>query len=397
MKQFEKQIVGLPKIVEWCKKCTISNQRPRLHFDKDGICSACNNVDYKNSIDWDKRESELIKLLDLHRSDNGNWDVIVPSSGGKDSGYVAHLLKYKYNMNPLLVTWSPLKYTQIGIENFNNLNNSGFQNIKCSQNGILNSKLSRLCLEEFGDAFHTFVLGQTYFPIHMALKFNIKLIFYGENGELEYAGDPERKDKPYNDFLKDEKWVRGYLKGTPINELVEYGLKNKNYMKDLKISKSDLTFYNPPDKNEMISKNISKQYFMNYYLKWQPQENYYYCAQNTGLLPNPERSEGTYSKYASLDDRFDGFHYYMRYIKLGLGRCVEDTAHEIRDGHITRQEGLDLMKKYEGEFPKKYFKEFLEYLDINEKTFEDIVDSWRLDHIWEKKNNEWVMIKPIWK
>ena len=397
MKQFEKQIIGLPKIVEWCKKCTISNQRPRLHFDKDGICSACNNVDYKNSIDWDKRESELIKLLDLHRSDNGNWDVIVPSSGGKDSGYVAHLLKYKYNMNPLLVTWSPLKYTQIGIENFNNLNNSGFQNIKCSQNGILNSKLSRLCLEEFGDAFHTFVLGQTYFPIHMALKFNIKLIFYGENGELEYAGDPERKDKPYNDFLKDEKWVRGYLKGTPINELVEYGLKNKNYMKDLKISKSDLTFYNPPDKNEMISKNISKQYFMNYYLKWQPQENYYYCAQNTGLLPNPERSEGTYSKYASLDDKFDGFHYYMRYIKLGLGRCAEDTAHEIRDGHITRQEGLDLMKKYEGEFPKKYFKEFLEYLDINEKTFEDIVDSWRLDHIWEKKNNERVMIKPIWK
>ena len=397
MKQFEKQIIGLPKIVEWCKRCTISNQRPRLHFDKNGICSACNNANYKNSIDWDKRESELIKLLDLHRSDNGSWDVIVPSSGGKDSGYVAHLLKYKYNMNPLLVTWSPLKYTHIGIENFNNLNNSGFQNIKCSQNGILNSKLSRLCLEEFGDAFHTFVLGQTYFPIHMALKFNIKLIFYGENGELEYAGDPERKDKPYNDFLKDEKWIKGYLKGTPINELVEYGLKNKSYMKDLKISKSDLTFYNPPDKNEMISKNISKQYFMNYYLKWQPQENYYYCAQNTGLLPNPERSEGTYSKYASLDDKFDGFHYYMRYIKLGLGRCAEDTAHEIRDGHITRQEGLDLMKKYEGEFPKKYFKEFLQYLDINEKTFEDIVDSWRLDHIWKNINNEWVMIQPIWK
>ena len=397
MKQFEKQIVDLPKIVEWCKKCTISNQRPRLHFDKNGVCSACNNVDYKNSIDWDKRESELIKLLDSHRSDNGNWDVIVPSSGGKDSGYVAHVLKYKYNMNPLLVTWSPLKYTQIGIENFNNLNNIGFQNIKCSQNGIIHSVLSRLCLEEFGDAFHTFVLGQVYFPVHMALKFNIKLIFYGENGELEYAGDPKSKDKPYNDFLKNEKWIKGYLKGTPINELVEYGLKNKNYMKDLKISKSDLAFYNPPDKNEMISKNISKQYFMNYFLKWQPQENYYYCAQNTGLMPNPERSEGTYSKYASLDDKFDGFHYYMRYIKLGLGRCAEDTAHEIRDGHITRQEGLDLMKKYEGEFPKKYFKEFLEYLHIDEKIFKEIVDSWRLDHIWEKKNNEWVMIKPVWK
>ena len=397
MKKFEKQIVNLPKEVKWCKRCTISNQRPRIVFDENDICTACHNVDYKESINWSDREGELLQLLDQHRSKNGEWDVIVPSSGGKDSGYVAHILKHKYQMSPLLITWSPLSYTNIGLENFNNLNDAGFQSIKYSHNGFLNRKLSRLCLEEFGDAFHTFILGQVYFPIHMALKFNIKLIFYGENGELEYAGDPASKDKPYKDLIEDEAWINGYLKGTPINKLVEYGIKNKSYMEGLKCNKSDLKFYNPPNKSEMLEKGISKNYFMNYFLKWDPQENYYYCARNTGLKPNPERSEGTYSKYASLDDKFDGFHYYMRYIKLGLGRCIEDTSHEIRDGLITREEGIDLIKKYDGEFPKKYFNEFLNYLEISENEFWKIVDSWRMEHLWQKINGKWVLKHPIWE
>ena len=395
MKKFEKQILQLPKEVKWCKRCTISNQRPRIEFDKNGICSACKVLDYKDTINWKKREEELLHLLDFNRSKNGNWDVIVPSSGGKDSGYVAHILRYKYKMNPLLVTWSPLKYTDIGLENFNSLNNVGFQNIKYSHNGFLNRKLSRLCLEEFGDAFHTFILGQVYFPIHIALKFNIKLIFYGENGELEYAGDPKSKDKPYKDFLEDKAWINGYLKGTPIEELIQYGVKNKEYMKDFEYTESDLKFYKPPNSDEMKKKGISKSYFMNYFLRWDPQENYYYCAKNTGYKPNLERSEGTYSKYASLDDKFDGFHFYMRYIKLGLGRCIEDSAHEIRDGLITREEGVALVKKYDGEFPKKYFNEFLEYLEISEKEFWKIVDSWRLEHLWKKVNGKWILKNPI--
>ena len=119
MKQsnLEKQIHQIPKEVKWCKKCVISNQRPRIIFDENGICSGCKNNENKKLIDWTKREKELIELLDKHRSKNGDFDVIVPSSGGKDSGYVAHQLKHKYNMNPLTVTWSPLAYTNIGMQN----------------------------------------------------------------------------------------------------------------------------------------------------------------------------------------------------------------------------------------------------------------------------------------
>ena len=99
----ERQIVKIPKKVKWCKRCLISNQRPRILFDEEGVCSACRYNEYKNRINWNKRHEELLKLLDRHRSKNGNWDVIVPSSGGKDSGYVAHQLKYVYGMNPLTV------------------------------------------------------------------------------------------------------------------------------------------------------------------------------------------------------------------------------------------------------------------------------------------------------
>ena len=203
----EKQVLDIPKEVQWCKRCVISNQRPRVNFDKDGICSACNNMFYKNQIKWEERDKELHNLLDEHRSKDGSWDVVVPSSGGKDSGFVAHKLKYEYGMNPLLVTWSPLQYTDIGIQNFRNLCEAGFVNIKCTPNGKIHRKLARLSFEEFGDAFHVFVMGQIYFPIHMALKFGIKLILYGENGEVEYAGDPEAVDKPYMDMIEDENWI----------------------------------------------------------------------------------------------------------------------------------------------------------------------------------------------
>ena len=394
-KKLDKQMALIPQEVKWCKKCVISNQRPRIIFDENGVCSACNNREIRKNIDWNKRDVELRQLLDQYRSDSGSWDVIVPSSGGKDSCYVAHKLKHEYGMNPLLVTWSPLKYTEIGLQNFNALCDAGFTAIRCTPDGEIHRKLARLCLEEFGDAFHVFVLGQVYYPIHMALKFDVNLIFYGENGEVEYAGDPTFVDQPYRDLLNDEAWLKGYMKGTTIDELIAYGKETKDYMKDFEPAKYDLSFYRPPKVEEMKRKKISKLHFFGYYKKWIPQENFYYAAEHTGFKPNPDRTEGTYSKYASLDDKMDGFHYYMRYIKFGLGRCMEDAAHEIRDGHISREEGIALMKKFEGEFPGKYFSEFLDYLGISDTEFWAIVDDWRSEHLWIKKDEQWFLKKPI--
>ena len=386
----EKQINKIPKKVLWCKKCLISNQRPRIIFDKKGVCSACKHSEYKNQINWKKRNDELMRLLDKYRNNNGYWDVIVPSSGGKDSGYVAHQLKYKYGMNPLTVTWSPLSYTNIGRENLYSKIDSGFSNLLCTPNGIFQRKLARLCFEQLGDAFHVFVLGQVNYPFQIASKLGVKLVFYGENGELEYAGDPKFIDRPYKPA---KEWTNQYFKGVTFNKLIQYGLKN-NYLKEEDFSKSDLIFYNTPTLSELKKNKIEGKYFFSYFKKWIPQENYYYCTENTGFKANLERTEGTYSKYSSLDDKFDGFHYYLRYIKFGLGRCVEEVSHEIRDKHLTREEGLLLVNKYEGEFPKKYYREFLDYLNISDKQFWKVVDSWRAKHIWKKVGNNWKLRFP---
>jgi hypothetical protein len=161
------------------------------------------------------------------------------------------------------------------------------------------------------------------------------------------------------------------------------------------VSESDLVPYMAPS-NESLDANGTEIHFYGYYKKWVPQENYYYCVDNTGFEANPVRNEGTYSKYASLDDKIDGFHYYLAYIKFGLGRCTSDTAHEIRDGHITREEGVALVRKFDGEFPAKYFETFLEYCDITEQYFNEVVDSWRSEHLWEKdQDGKWSLKSTV--
>jgi len=129
--------------------------------------------------------------------------------------------------------------------------------------------------------------------------------------------------------------------------------------------------------------NNTEIHFYGYYKKWMPQENFYYCVENTGFTPNSERTEGTYSKYASLDDRLDGLHYYLAFIKFGIGRATSDAAHEIRDGHITREEGIALVRRFDAEFPRKYFAEACEYMGITEQTAMEIIDGWRSPEVWD--------------
>ena len=269
----ERQVLEIPKEVKWCKRCVVSNQRPRIIFNEDGICSGCINTDYKNNlVDWNAREEELKALLDQHRSSDGSWDVIVPSSGGKDSGYVAHQLRYEYNMNPLTVTWAPLSYTDIGRKNLQSSIDCGLSNLLCTPNGKFQRKLARLCFEELGDAFHVFVLGQVSYPFHIASKLGVKLVFYGENGEAEYAGDPDFADKPYkpsSEFLKQ------HFKGVSFRELLDFGLENKDYLSSNDYAESDLIFYAPPSEEELSRSGILCKHFFSYYKKWTPQENYY--------------------------------------------------------------------------------------------------------------------------
>ena len=246
-------------------------------------------------------------------------------------------------------------------------------------------QLARLSFEEFGDAFHVFVLGQISYAFHIAAKFGIKLVMFGENGEAEYAGDPTVIDRP---LVPASDFQRLYFKGMSLKETVEFGNQNKSYF-DIDPNSEDLSFYEPPSLETLMNAGIEGKHFFGYFKKWVPQWNYYYATEHTGFEANPERTQGTYSKYASLDDRLDGLHYYMKLIKFGFARATDDACHEIRDGHITREEGVALVKRYDAEFPDRYFKDFLQYIDITEDHFWSVVDGFRPEHVWKKEGNDW--------
>ena len=143
-------------------------------------------------------------------------------------------------------------------------------------------------------------------------------------------------------------------------------------------------------------------HWMSYYQRWTPQWNYYYAAEHTGFEAAPDRQEGTYQKYGSIDDRLDGFHWWMAGMKFGICRATYDASHEIRDGHITREEAVALVHKYDHEFPIRYWKEFLDYLDITEKEFWYIADKYRRDLVWERTKSKFSGYSPeaqykLWK
>lgn len=372
----------LPEEIIFCRQCTVSNQRPRISFDPDGICSACRYADYKKKmVDWSVRSKELEILCDKYRSRDGSYDVVVPCSGGKDGSFTAHILKTEYGMHPLTVTWAPHLYTEIGRKNLTAFIDSGFDNVLGTPNGKVHRLMTRLAFLHLGDPFQPFIYGQTNFPLRVAVQNKISLIMYGENGEVEYGGDMKNAFRPTREI---EDHNKHYFSGLPPEFWASHG-----------ISLADLHPYMAPPIEE-IRQNKTEIHFMGYYRKWDPQENFYYCVDNTGFTPNPERSEGTYSKYASLDDKIDGFHYYLGFVKFGIGRATSDSAHEIRDGKITREEGVALVRKFDGEFPRKYFQDFLDYTSLSESDFQAVVDSWRSDHIWRKEGSEWRLKTAVW-
>ena len=240
--------INIDEKVVYCKNCTMSNQRPRIQFNDDGVCSACVYHDYKtNYIDWDKREKELEELCDKHRKEDGSWDVIVPISGGKGGSFIVDFLKEKFGMHPLTVTFAPTIPTEIGQENLFNISYNGFDNILFSLEGITHKKLSKISLEEFGHIFLPFAYGQMNIPLQISVKFNIPFIMFGEKGDLEYGGNLSEWDSPILKISSDT--LNDKINGLP-RPIATSDLSKSNWLPEvLKIE--DLKSYMPPTKNEL--------------------------------------------------------------------------------------------------------------------------------------------------
>lgn len=387
---------GLPGEVKFCSRCVISNQRPSsvvefknrpadkkatIGFDDEGVCSACRYAEIKeHRIDWERRERELVSLCDRYRSRNGSYDCIVPGSGGKDSAFTAHVLKYRYGMNPLTVTWAPHRYTEIGFRNFQSWIDSGLDNHLYTPNGKLHRLLTRLAFENLVHPFQPFIIGQRLIGPRFSALYGIPLVFYGEN-QAEYGNNIEENDRPTMNptFYEESRDLDAlYLGGVSARELIS----------SHQVDARDLNPYLPVD-GARLREVGTQVHYLGYYLKWDPQECYYYASEHTGFQANTERTEGSYSKYSSIDDKIDPLHYYTTLIKFGIGRATYDAAQEIRNGKIDREEGVALVHRYDQEFPAKYFGEILEYMDLSEERFREVIDKARSPHLWEKADGAW--------
>lgn len=394
---------GLPEQVIFCRRCVISNQRPSstvefkntggarkqtIAFDEEGICAACRYADIKETqIDWEARDGELRELCNQYRSKAGNYDCIVPGSGGKDSAFTSHVLKYRYDMHPLTVTWAPHIYTEIGFKNFQKWIHAGFDNILFTPNGKVHRLLTKLAFVNLLHPFQPFIIGQRHIAPKISARHGIPLIFYGEN-QAEYGNNIEENFKPTMNpsFFEAERDLDAIvLGGVPARQLLtSHGL-----------SENDLEPYMPADR-EQLRQVGTVVHYLGYYLKWDPQECYYYATEHTGFSSNDERTEGSYSKYSSIDDRIDPFHYYTTLIKFGIGRATYDAAQEIRNHKITRDEGVRLVKRFDSEFPEKYFKEVLEYMDLSKEQFWQLVDDARSPHLWRRDGDTWSLRHAVY-
>lgn len=408
---------GLPQQVRFCASCVISNQRPNsavefkhtreskkatIHFDAEGVCDACRVAAQKHTtIDWEQREKELARLCDRYRRDDGHYDVLVPGSGGKDSFYAAHVLKYRYGMHPLTCTWAPHIYTEWGWRNHQAWIHAGFDNILFTPNARVHRLLTRLAVENLFHPFQPFILGQKQLAPKLAVLHDIPFVVYGEN-EAEYGNpiqDTESARRSFEYFARDDSEV--FLGGESIAALKQsYGLETV-----------DLEPYMPADPRRLAEKNVQVHY-LGYYLKWHPQSCYYYAVEHGGFQAAPERTPGTYSKYNSIDDRIDDFHYFTTRIKFGIGRATYDAAQEIRSRDITREEGVALVKRFDHEFPERFADEIFRYLSIPPREmpeaarmfeqpmmdrdyFMRLANRFRPPHLWASVDGEWKLRRTV--
>jgi len=409
---------GLPTNVAFCKSCVISNQRPNsavetahtsesrkatIAFDAEQVCDACRTTERKNQeVDWDAREAELKALCDRYRKTDGSYDCLVPGSGGKDSFFQAHILKYKYGMHPLTVTWAPHLFTDWGWRNFQRWIHAGFDNYLVTPNGRAHRLLTRLAVENLFHPFQPFILGQKLVGPQMAQKLGIELVFYGEN-EAEYGNPIKDNESSIRDFKYFSTTDRSkvFLGGTSVHDLT-----NKFGMDDC-----DLDLYLPKDPSLMVESGVQVHY-LGYYLRWHPQAAYYYAHEHGGFEAAPERTPGTYSKYNSIDDKIDDFHYYTTRIKFGIGRATYDASQEIRNGEIDRDEGVALVRRFDSEFPERFADEIFQYLSIPENEFpvatkmfeqpimdrayfDNLADSFRSPHLWASDDGDWKLRKRV--
>ena len=362
------------KDIFWCSNCLNMSTRPRITFDDRGRCNACQWSEEKKIMDWTSRQKELEDLLDEHRSLDSSYDCIVPASGGKDGSYLAYQLKHKYNMNPLTVTSRPPLSLDLGNDNLNSFIDSGYDHIHVTANKNAMQKLNKLGFIEKGFPYYGWLISIMSIPLIIANKFKIPLIFWGEEGEVEYGGSTEFKDKGVFDleFTRRVYLESGYEKIFNSNDL------NKN----------DLYWFKLPSEDSVESNNI-KMAKWSYFEPWDSYRNYLIAKKYCGLKESDINNSGTFTNFAQNDQALYSLHAYMMYLKFGFGRATQDAGIEIRRGAMDRDQAINLVNLYDGHYPEEFIETYLDYYQMTLKEFNFVIDKWTNKDLFEKINGRW--------
>jgi N-acetyl sugar amidotransferase len=360
--------------LNWCSNCLTMSTRPRITFDERGWCNACVWTEKKKTLDWNARQVKLEKLLNKHRCNDGEFDCLVPCSGGKDGSYVAYNLKHKYGMNPLCVTITPALTLPLGDHNLRAFVESGYNHLSINADYEAMRALNKSGFIEMGFPYYGWLIAIHTAVIRTATNFGIDLIFYGEDGEVEYGGSTETSKNPIYDVHYQKKV---YLEGGYEQVLAASGL-----------SKGQLNFFRFPS-DEELNRHALQLTHWSYFENWDPYRNYLVAKEHCGLKEAEDSNAGTFTNFSQNDQALYALHTYLMYLKFGFGRANQDACIEVRRGAMDREQAVNLVRLYDGHYPEEFMQLYLNYYRMTQAEFDDVLDRYANKDLFDKADGRW--------
>ena len=349
----------LYKNLKYCTRCCLPETVEGISFDEMGMCTVCRSQEQKMHINWEDRRKKLEEILFKYRNRPGSYyDCLVPISGGKDSAFQMHVITKVYKLKPLAVTFNHNWYTETGKYNLQLvLEKFNVDHIMYTPNRALINKLAKKSLYKIGDSCWHCHAGVGAFPLHIALKFNIPLLIWGES-----VAETAARATYYE----------------PVEYDVDYFLRistkvHPEGMVDKDISKRDLCFFTTPTAEEFKKAGIVGIHLGDY-IFWDHERQTEFLKKEYGW--KEDDVEGTYKKYKSVECKMAGVHDYAKFIKRGYGRTTDHVTQDIRAGLMTREEGFDIVRKLDPKEPGA-LKKYLEIAGLSKKEFTRVLRSLR--------------------